>query len=128
MSDFNVTVQHTNNENIVKFVTNSFLTQAKSYEFINIDDAKPSPIAQQLFFFPFVKTVYISQNFIAVEKFLFKTSKVFFGNRFIHFIALFEYIIAVYKQSNQRATSLVWYQLSNFIFTRASILFLCSKL
>jgi len=76
MSDFNVTVQHTNNENIVKFVTNSFLTQAKSYEFINIDDAKPSPIAQQLFFFPFVKTVYISQNFIAVEKFSFDSTKV----------------------------------------------------
>ncbi len=76
MSDFNVTVQPTNNENIVKFVTNSFLTQAKSYEFINIDDAKPSPIAQQLFFFPFVKTVYISQNFIAVEKFSFEATKV----------------------------------------------------
>ena len=76
MSDFNITVQHTNNENIVKFVTNSFLTQAKSYEFINIDDAKLSPIAQQLFFFPFVKTVYISQNFIAVEKFSFDATKV----------------------------------------------------
>ncbi len=76
MPDFNVTIQPTNNENIVKFVTNSFLTQAKSYEFINIDDAKPSPIAQQLFFFPFVKTVYISQNFIAVEKFSFEATKV----------------------------------------------------
>ena len=76
MSNFNVTVQPTNNENIVKFVTNSFLTQAKSYEFINIDDAKASPIAQQLFFFPFVKTVYISQNFIAVEKFSFDSTKV----------------------------------------------------
>ena len=76
MPDFNVTIQPTNNENIVKFVTNSFLTQAKSYEFINIDDAKLSPIAQQLFFFPFIKTVYISQNFIAVEKFSFDSTKV----------------------------------------------------
>ncbi len=69
MDQFNISVQPTNNENIVKFVTNSFLTQAKSYEFSNIDQAKPSPLAQELFYLPFVKTVYISQNFIAIEKF-----------------------------------------------------------
>ena len=69
MSSFNITVEHTSNENIVKFVTNSFLTQAKRFEFSNIDEAKSSPIAQQLFHLPFVKTVYISQNFIAIEKY-----------------------------------------------------------
>jgi Fe-S cluster biogenesis protein NfuA len=69
MSPFNITVEPTSNENIVKFVTNSFLTQAKSFEFSNIDDAKSSPIAQELFHLPFVKTVYISQNFIAIEKY-----------------------------------------------------------
>ena len=72
---FNITVQPTNNENIVKFVANTFLTQAKSYEFVNIEDAKPSPIAQQLFHFPFVKTIYVSQNFIAIEKFNFDATK-----------------------------------------------------
>ena len=66
---FEITVQPTNNDNIVKFVANSFLTQAQSFEFKNIDEAKPSPLAQQLFYLPFVKTVYISQNFIAIEKF-----------------------------------------------------------
>ena len=69
MPNFNITIEPTKNENIVKFSTNSFLTQANSFEFKNIDEAKPSPIAQQLFNFPFVKTVYISQNFIAIEKF-----------------------------------------------------------
>ena len=69
MSQFNVDIQPTNNENIVKFIANSFLTQAKSFEFSNIDEAKQSPIAQQLFYLPFVKTVYISQNFIAIEKY-----------------------------------------------------------
>ncbi|MFC7357982.1 NifU family protein [Jejudonia soesokkakensis] len=69
MSDFNITVQSTNNENIVKFIANTFLTQAKSYEFKNIDEAKDSTLAQQLFYLPFVKTVYISQNFIAIEKY-----------------------------------------------------------
>ncbi|MAP53949.1 NifU family protein [Altibacter sp.] len=69
MSDFNIHIQPTNNENIVKFVANSFLTQATSYEFKNIDEASASPLAQQLFYLPFVKTVYISQNFIAIEKY-----------------------------------------------------------
>jgi len=69
MGDFSISVQPTSNENIVKFIANSFLTQANSFEFRNIDEAKPSPIAQQLFYLPFVKTVYISQNFIAIEKY-----------------------------------------------------------
>ena len=69
MPQFNISVQPTKNENIVKFVANSFLVQTKSYEFNNIDDCQISPIAQQLFYLPFVKTVYVSQNFIAIEKF-----------------------------------------------------------
>ncbi|KAA3624837.1 MAG: NifU family protein [Flavobacterium sp.] len=69
MQQFSVDIQPTKNENIVKFIANSFLTQAKSFEFKNIDDAKPSPLAQQLFYLPFVKTVYISQNFVAIEKY-----------------------------------------------------------
>lgn len=69
MGDFNISIQPTSNENIVKFIANSFLTQASSFEFKNIDEAAPSPIAQQLFYLPFVKTVYISQNFIAIEKY-----------------------------------------------------------
>jgi Fe-S cluster biogenesis protein NfuA len=76
MSKINISIQLTNNENIVKFVTNSFLTQAKSYEFTNIDTAKPSPIAQELFHLPFVKTIYISQNFIAIEKFPFNLTQI----------------------------------------------------
>jgi len=69
MSNYTISIEPTNNESIVKFVANSFLTRSNSYEFKNIDDAKPSPIAQQLFYLPFVKTVYISQNFIAIEKY-----------------------------------------------------------
>ncbi len=76
MSKTNITVQLTNNDNIIKFVTESFITQSKSYEFNNIDDAKESPIAQRLFHLPFVKTIYISQNFIAIEKFPFNLTQV----------------------------------------------------
>jgi Fe-S cluster biogenesis protein NfuA len=69
MHHFSIDIQPTKNENIVKFIANIFLTQADSFEFKNIDEAKPSPLAQQLFYLPFVKTVYISQNFVAIEKF-----------------------------------------------------------
>jgi Fe-S cluster biogenesis protein NfuA len=69
MQEFSIDIQPTKNERIVKFIANTFLTQADSFEFKNIDEAKPSPLAQQLFYLPFVKTVYISQNFVAIEKF-----------------------------------------------------------
>lgn len=69
MSHFNIEISKTSSPNIVKFVANSFLTRSTSYEFKNIDEAKSSPLAQELFYLPFVKTVYISQNFIAIEKY-----------------------------------------------------------
>lgn len=69
MDTFKVSVQETSNNTIVKFEVNQFITQHQSFEFNNIDDAKESPLAQQLFYLPFVKKVYISGNFIAVERF-----------------------------------------------------------
>ncbi len=76
MTKYNISVQQTNNENIVKFVTNSFLTQAKSYEYNNTEEAVQSPIAKELFQLPFVKTIYISQNFIAIEKYKFDLTQI----------------------------------------------------
>ncbi len=69
MKEFNITVVKTNNPNILKFETNHFLTKGKNYEFKNIDEAKNSPLAQQLFHLPFIKTVYVSGNFIGLERF-----------------------------------------------------------
>lgn len=68
MKEYNITVVATNNPKILKFETNHFLVK-DNYEFKNIDDAKNSPLAQQLFYLPFIKTVYISGNFIALERF-----------------------------------------------------------
>ena len=62
-------MQETSNILIVKFEINQFITKHQSFEFNNIDEAKASPLAQQLFYLPFVKKVYISGNFIAVERF-----------------------------------------------------------
>lgn len=69
MNDFKVSVKETTNNSIVKFEVNQFITKHQSFEFNNIDEAKPSPLAQQLFYLPFVKKVYISGNFVAVERY-----------------------------------------------------------
>ncbi|MEP2937402.1 MAG: NifU family protein [Gilvibacter sp.] len=69
MASYSVTIEPTSRDSIVKFVTNSFLTQAQSFEFNNIDQTAASPLAKELFFLPFVKTVFISQNFVAIERF-----------------------------------------------------------
>jgi hypothetical protein len=55
----NVTIKETQNPTILKFEFEDFITQNESFEFKNIDEAKSSPLAQQLFYLPFVKTIYI---------------------------------------------------------------------
>ena len=64
-----ITIQPTNNQNILKFVSNQILINGGSYEFNNIDEAKNSPLAQQLFYLPFVKKIFITANFIAIQRF-----------------------------------------------------------
>ena len=64
-----VTIKETQNPTILKFEFQDFITQNESFEFKNIDEAKTSPLAQQLFYLPFVKTIYISGNFFAIEKY-----------------------------------------------------------
>ncbi len=69
MNPYTVNIEPTSNSAIVKFETNQFLTRHESFEFGNIEEAQKSPLAQQLFHLPFVKTVFIAQNFIAIEKY-----------------------------------------------------------
>tara|TARA_B110000971_G_scaffold44493_1_gene44252 strand:+ start:4595 stop:5494 length:900 start_codon:yes stop_codon:yes gene_type:complete len=69
MTKFTVSIHQTANPKIIKFEANSFLTKYESFEFSNIDDAKNSPLAQQLFHLPFVKKIYISGNFVAIERY-----------------------------------------------------------
>jgi Fe-S cluster biogenesis protein NfuA len=64
-----ITIKETQNPTILKFEFPDFIAQNENYEFKNIDETKNSPLAQQLFYLPFVKTVYISGNFIAIERF-----------------------------------------------------------
>lgn len=64
-----IAIKNTQNPTILKFEFPDFITQNESFEFKNIDEAKDSPLAQQLFYLPFVKTIYISVNFIAIERY-----------------------------------------------------------
>jgi Fe-S cluster biogenesis protein NfuA len=69
MSKHQITIEATNNPSIVKFNSNQLLTQGGSYQYNNIDETKESPLSNQLFHLPFVSKVFISANFIAIEKF-----------------------------------------------------------
>ena len=69
MNSFVVSIKETSNDTIIKFELNQFITNHQSFEYNNIDEAKNSPLAQQLFYLPFVKKVYITSHFIAIERF-----------------------------------------------------------
>lgn len=68
MTDITLSIQPTTNPDIIKLETSKVLVKG-SYEFKNVDEAKKSPLAEQLFYLPFIKTVYISSNFIALKRF-----------------------------------------------------------
>ena len=63
-----IKIENTPNPAIIKFVADKMLTES-SFEYNSIDDAKNSALVQQLFHLPFVKKVFITANFIALEKF-----------------------------------------------------------
>jgi Fe-S cluster biogenesis protein NfuA len=69
METHTITITHTSSPSIVKFESNHFLTEHQSFEFNNIDEASNSQLARELFYLPFVKKIYISGNFIAIEKY-----------------------------------------------------------
>ncbi len=69
MSMQKITIQSTNNDTILKFASDQILINGGSYEFNNIDEAKNSPLAQQLFYLPFVKKVFITANFVAIQRY-----------------------------------------------------------
>jgi Fe-S cluster biogenesis protein NfuA len=69
MSNTIITIQETTNNTIIKYNSNTILIHGGSYEFNNVDEAKNSPLAQELFYLPFVKKVFITANFIAIQRF-----------------------------------------------------------
>jgi len=64
-----VYAESTPNPKVMKFVANRAIIQGDSIEFMNIDEAKNSPLAIKLFHFPFVKEVFIARNFVSITKY-----------------------------------------------------------
>jgi len=68
MPVYQLTIKKTNDKSIIKFVANKILTQG-SFEFSSVEEANKLPFAQQILNLPFIKKVYITANFIALEKY-----------------------------------------------------------
>ena len=60
--------ESTPNPLVVKFVANRILVDQNIYEFNNRAEASSSPLALELFGFPFVDKVFLSNNFISITK------------------------------------------------------------
>ncbi|MBL7772305.1 MAG: NifU family protein [Chitinophagaceae bacterium] len=58
----------TPNPETMKFVANKLLYPSKSIDFQTEESAAPSPLAKELFGFPFIKGVFIASNFITLTK------------------------------------------------------------
>ena len=63
-----VYAESTPNPAVMKFVANKKLVPT-SVEFTSIDTTKEAPLAHALFHFPFVKEVYIDENFVSITKY-----------------------------------------------------------
>lgn len=58
----------TPNPETMKFVANKLLYPGKIIDFPDVESAKPSPLAIELFGFPFIKSVFIASNFVTLTK------------------------------------------------------------
>lgn len=66
---FIIYVEETPNPSSVKFVANKLLlVSGATAEYKNAGETKDAPIAQKLFQFPFVKSIFIASNFITITK------------------------------------------------------------
>lgn len=58
----------TPNPETMKFVANKLLYPGKSIDFPDENSATPSPLAKELFAFPFIRGVFIASNFVTLTK------------------------------------------------------------
>jgi Fe-S cluster biogenesis protein NfuA len=58
----------TPNPETMKFVANKLLYPGKSIDFPDAGSASASPLAQELFAFPFIRSVFIASNFVTLTK------------------------------------------------------------
>ena len=67
-SIISIYTEMTPNPETMKFVANKLLYPGKSIDFPDESTAAPSPLAKELFSFPFIKSVFIASNFVTLTK------------------------------------------------------------
>ena len=67
-SPIGIYTESTPNPETLKFVVNKVLLENKSADFQNVASAQNAPLAMDLFGFPFVKGVFIMNNFVTITK------------------------------------------------------------
>jgi len=65
--NFTIYMESTPNPEVMKFVANKILTE-DSIELLNNKNSDQVPLAKELFKFPFIKSIFISYNFISITK------------------------------------------------------------
>tara|TARA_Y100001968_G_C19419656_1_gene751025 strand:- start:453 stop:1043 length:591 start_codon:yes stop_codon:yes gene_type:complete len=65
--NYSLYAESTPNPEVMKFVSNRILSN-NTIEIRSVEAAKNIPIAKELFSFPFVKSVFLSKNFISITK------------------------------------------------------------
>jgi Fe-S cluster biogenesis protein NfuA len=65
--NYSIYAESTPNPEVMKFVSNRMLAD-KSIEITTLEEAKGISIAEELLKFPFVKSIYLSSNFISISK------------------------------------------------------------
>lgn len=65
--NYSLYVESTPNPEVMKFVSNKILIDG-NIEILDVKDAQDISIAKELFNFPFVKSLFLSQNFISITK------------------------------------------------------------
>ena len=65
--NYTIYMESTPNPEVMKFVANKILTE-DSIELFNNKNSNQVPLAMELFKFPFIKSIFISYNFISITK------------------------------------------------------------
>jgi Fe-S cluster biogenesis protein NfuA len=63
-----VYAESTPNPSVIKFVANKKLVNA-NFEFTSLEEAQLSPLATELFHFPYVRSVFMDENYISITKY-----------------------------------------------------------
>ena len=69
MTTFTVSASLTEDQTIARFEISPSLQITQTYQYNNIDEAKEAPLAQQMFYLPFVKSVVLKKEAIEIMRF-----------------------------------------------------------